>query len=204
MFKKLLEQVQNELDELSQALQGESASEIDFKPSVFSREQRLLDILSNEKTSQALFQLNQLQSKYLNAKKILNQQLNPNELTYSRYYSLIEPIYTSALDNLESIALASQSMSQIDVIAIQLRLSQSLDIDNSEHQSLQQRLTLHQQQSQRIADYLQRNEYALTALDQATTQLANIKIQADDDLEIAIDALNQWLDKTQNYNPPFS
>ena len=202
MFKKLLEQVQNELSELNQALQGENSSEPDFKTALFSREQRLLDILSSEKVSQALLQLNQLQSKYLNAKKILNQQLNPNELTYSRYYSLIEPIYTSALDNLENIALASQSMRQIDVEAIQLRLSQSINKNSSEYQSLQQRLTLHQQQSQRINDYLQRNQYALTALDQATVQLTHINKQADDDLEIAIDALNQWLDKTQNYNPP--
>ena len=200
MFKKLLEQVQNELNELNQALQGEEPMERESHSSpLLSREQQLMAVLNLEKLLVASFQLNQFQTKYSNVRQILKQQLNPSELTYHRYQALIEQVYLSALDNLEAAVLAKQSISQIDVEAIQLRLSQE---KTSDYQSLQQRLVLYEQQSQRIDAYLKRNEEALTALDQVAIQLANLQTQAKSitDLETAINELTQLVSRTQNHH----
>lgn len=151
-------------------------------------------------------QLLALEQKRESLVKVLQRRLDAGELTYSRYLASAQQVYNSALHNLEEVAVASESISSIDVDYIERRLTE-LGPDDSddasrerEHETLQQRLELRNSQRRKIAQLLAQNESALTALNRTTTALADVPIgKRPEDAEAAMEALDELAARASQY-----
>jgi biopolymer transport protein ExbB/TolQ len=151
-------------------------------------------------------QLQALQQKRESLVKVLERRLDAGELTYARYLSTAQQVYTSALDNLGEVAVAYQSISTIDEDYIDRRLGE-LALDDAhaestekEQASLERRRELRRNQQRKIAQLMAQNEAALTALDRTTTALADAPIgKKPEDAEAAMEALKELADRAGKY-----
>jgi len=151
-------------------------------------------------------QLDALLSKRQSLINVLERRLDAGELTYARYLSTSQQVFTSALDNLHEVAVAYESISTIDEPYIARRLAE-LDADDSdavsadrERATLERRRELRSDQRRRIAQLLAQNESALTALNRTTTALADVPIgKKPEDADAAMDALEELADRAAKY-----
>lgn len=151
-------------------------------------------------------QLDALLSKRQSLINVLKRRLDAGELTYARYLSTSQQVFSSTLDNLHEVAVAYESISTIDETYIDRRLAE-LDADDSdaasaarERETLERRRDLRTTQRRRIAQFLAQNESALTALDRTTTALADVPIgKQPDDVDAAMAALEELADRAAKY-----
>jgi hypothetical protein len=162
-----------------------------------------LDALSDTQPTEQLDALLQKRQSLIN---VLQRRLDAGELTYGRYLATSQQVFSSALDNLHEIALASESISTIDETYIDRRLAE-LDGDDSDAESaareratLERRRELRHTQRRKIAQLLAQNESALTALDRTTTALADVPIgKKPEDADAAMAALEELADRAAKY-----
>jgi hypothetical protein len=162
-----------------------------------------LDALADTQPSEQLDALLQKRQSLIN---VLQRRLDAGELTYARYLTTSQQVFSSTLDNLHEIALASESISTIDETYIDRRIAE-LDGDDSDAESadreratLERRRELRQTQRRKIAQLLAQNESALTALDRTTTALADVPIgKKPEDAEAAMAALEELADRAAKY-----
>lgn len=151
-------------------------------------------------------QLDALLSKRQSLINVLQRRLDAGELTYARYLSTSQQVFSSALDNLHELAVAYESISTIDETYIDRRLAE-LEADDSDAESadreratLERRRELRTTQRRRIAQLLAQNESALTALDRTTTALADVPIgKKPEDADAAMAALEELADRADKY-----
>jgi len=156
--------------------------------------------------TQPIEQLDALLSKRQSLINVLKRRLDAGELTYARYLSTSQQVFSSALDNLHEVADAYESISTIDETYIDRRLAE-LDADDSdaasaarERETLERRRDLRTTQRRRIAQFLAQNESALTALDRTTTALADVPIgKQPEDVDAAMAALEELADRAAKY-----
>lgn len=151
-------------------------------------------------------QLAALQHKRQSLIAVLERRLEPSELTYSRYLATAQQVYSSALDNLHEVAVASESISTIDEGYVQRRLTElvadHVDEESAgrERDTLERRLELRDSQLRRIARLMAQNESALTSLDRTTTALADVPIgKRPEDADAAMAALDELADRASRY-----
>ncbi len=151
-------------------------------------------------------QLDALLQKRQTMIKVLQRRLDAGELTYARYLATSQEVFASALDNLHEVAVASESISTIDVTYIDRRLTElaaddsDLDAAERERSTLERRRELRTSQRRKIARLLAQNEAALTALDRTTTALADVPIgKQPADADAAMAELEALADRTGNY-----
>jgi hypothetical protein len=151
-------------------------------------------------------QLDALLQKRQTMIKVLQRRLDAGELTYARYLATSQEVFSSALDNLHEVAVASESISTIDETYIDRRLAElaadDSDADSAEREraTLERRRELRTSQRRKIAQLLAQNEAALTALDRTTTALADTPIgKQPADAEAAMAELEALADRTGNY-----
>jgi hypothetical protein len=162
-----------------------------------------LDALADTQPTEQLDALLQKRQSLIN---VLQRRLDAGEITYARYLSTSQQVFSSALDNLHEIALASESISTIDETYIDRRLAE-LDGDDSDAESadreratLERRRELRHTQRRKIAQLLAQNESALTALDRTTTALADVPIgKKPEDADAAMAALEELADRAAKY-----
>jgi hypothetical protein len=162
-----------------------------------------LDALADTQPAEQLDALLQKRQSLIN---VLQRRLDAGELTYARYLATSQEVFSSALDNLHEIALASESISTIDETYIDRRLAE-LDGDDSDVESadreratLERRRELRHTQRRKIAQLLAQNESALTALDRTTTALADVPIgKKPEDADAAMAALEELADRAAKY-----
>jgi hypothetical protein len=162
-----------------------------------------LDALADTQPTEQLDALLQKRQSLIN---VLQRRLDAGELTYARYLATSQQVFSSALDNLHEIALASESISTIDETYIDRRLAE-LDGDDSDAESadreratLERRRELRHTQRRKIAQLLAQNESALTALDRTTTALADVPIgKKPEDADAAMAALEELADRAAKY-----
>ena len=151
-------------------------------------------------------QLDALLSKRQSLINVLQRRLDAGELTYARYLSTSQQVFSSALDNLHELAVAYESISTIDETYIDRHLAE-LEADDSDVESadreratLERRRELRTTQRRRIAQLLAQNESALTALDRTTTALADVPIgKKPEDADAAMAALEELADRANKY-----
>ena len=154
--------------------------------------------LSAMDDSQPIEQLVALGQKRAALIRVLDRRLDRSELTYTRYVSTSEEVYTSALDNLREVAVAIESLGSIDTGYIKRRIAE-LDRNGAagesaqrERESLQQRSSLREGQMDRIEKLLAQNEAALTTLASATNSLAEVPVGSrPEDADDAMAALDE-------------
>ena len=147
-----------------------------------------------------------MQQKRGSLTKVLERRLDAGELTYARYLSTAQQVYTSALDNLHEVAVAYHSISSIDEDYIGRRLAElengTADEESAvrEKESLEGRLELRETQRRKISKLLAQNEAALTALDRTTTALADAPIgKKPEDADAAMRALEELAERAAKY-----
>jgi hypothetical protein len=151
-------------------------------------------------------QLDALLQKRQSLINVLQRRLDAGELTYARYLATSQQVFSSALDNLHEVAVASESISTIDETYIDRRLielaSDDSDAESAERErsTLERRRELRGTQRRKIAQLLAQNESALTALDRTTTALADVPIgKKPEDADAAMAALEELADRTGDY-----
>jgi len=169
--------------------------------------QSLLAELKDIGDRQGMKQVELFSEKYRNFVDILNRKLEPEELTYNRYLTIAEQVFLAGLDNLENAAVATRSVSAVDVVHINRQLDKLSSRDDTAAQTqktqLQTRLDLRDKQLQRAGDLLLLNEQALTQLDHVTTKLATINTKqgrAQLDLEDAMAELQHMIGRAEQYS----
>ncbi len=125
-----------------------------------------------------LNQLRRAREKFSAFSEVLNRKLKPSELTHGRYLGIAEQVYFAVLDNLKRVAGVSRSAAAIDEDFIRQRLSELGRAENlskaqqQELESLKRRLSLAEEQTEKIDAWLAANEDAMTQLDQTAMALA--------------------------------
>ncbi len=151
-------------------------------------------------------QLDALLSKRQSLINVLQRRLDAGEITYARYLSTSQLVFSSALDNLHEVAVAYESISTINEPYIERRLAELVADDSDaesadrERATLERRRELRSSQRRRIAQLLAQNESALTALNRTTTALADVPIgKKPEDADAAMDALEELADRAAKY-----
>jgi len=157
---------------------------------------------------QGVAQLDLLKRKFEAMSGVLMQRLDAGELTYSRYLDTAEQVYLSAIDNLQEAEISLRSVSTIDSKELEGRLSE-LRGNGSAHgssqqeiQTLEERRSLHTRQVDKVAHLLVQNETAMTALDQASSALADARMgkgHASIELDQALKDLDQLARRAESY-----
>lgn len=171
--------------------------------------EQLKEKLTKHNGTVAIDQVELFTAKYNNFVEILDQKLSPGELTYNRYLTIAEQVFLGGLDNLEGYAIAKSSVKAIDVargrdeIARLDAINNRSALDLKTYDELQERLRLHQAQTNKADEYLLENEQALTQLDIVSTRISDINTQqghAKVDLEEAMDELKYLIEKADKYS----
>ena len=156
-------------------------------------------------------QLAALRDKRATLVSVLDRRLQAGELTYGRYLATAQQVYTSALDNLREVAVASASVRSIDQTYIDRRLAElaeesaragadDAEAAERERATLVRRSELRAAQRSRIARFMAQNEAALTSLDRTTSALADVPIgRHPSDVDAAMDALEELADRASMY-----
>lgn len=130
---------------------------------------------------QSLDQLDHLFKMFEAFKNLLNQKLNPNELTFVRYFAAADQVQLSVLDNLKVISVKLKSIASIDINYIEERfvsLKQQSKLDPTDHdevQTLNTRKKVREQQMDQVNILLTYNEQALTQLAVTNAAIADMK-----------------------------
>lgn len=151
-------------------------------------------------------QLRAIQEKRDNLADVLGRRLDAGELTYARYLTTAQQVYTSALDNLHEVAVGLKSISAIDAEYIDRRLDELENEEESggaaerERTSLEDRRALRDTQDKKVAELLAQNESAMTLIDKTATALADAPIgRTPEDAEAAMAALEELAERASKY-----
>lgn len=147
--------------------------------------------LNGLKFEAGIAQIDRLRDKYAAFAELLRRKLDPEELTFTRYLGMGEQVFLGGLDNLARISDALKGVSTNDIKDIEERIrdlkADGIDSNaqDQEEAALRARLTLMEQQREKIFGWLAENEAAMTALDRVmagvaemnTTQSATMKME---------------------------
>jgi hypothetical protein len=136
-------------------------------------------------------QIDRLRDKYTVFVELLRRKLDPGEMTFMRYMGMGEQVFLGGLDNLARISDALKGAGTNDADDIRRRIEAlkgdgiASHAQDQEEAALGARLTLMDQQREKISGWLAENEAAMTALDRVmagvaemnTTQSATMKMQ---------------------------
>ena len=153
--------------------------------------------LGNLHLDHGIAQLQKLKEKLDNLIDIINRRFSEGELTQARYLGTAHQVYLSALDNLNEMVVAQQSISKIEVADIHARLAKLKKLaspSSDEHAqvaSLEERKELFDSQRKKILALLTQNELAMTALDNTAVALANVKTSVGHTAMSADDAMKE-------------
>jgi hypothetical protein len=133
--------------------------------------------------------------------------MDAGELTYGRYLGSAQKVYEAAIRNLGEVAVSLRSVSTIDIDYIDRRLAQLReDLDSGEPglretDTLQERMTLHRTQHDRVAALLAQNEAAMTVIDRTAAALADVPLgrQQSAEAEEAMERLEELAERTGRY-----
>ena len=157
---------------------------------------------------QGLGQVDRLGEKFNTLCEILDRRMDAGELTYGRYRETGYQVYLSAIDNLNEVAIALTSVSSVDRDYIDNRLKEIVTSGGSgavrerEIETLEQRRSTHEDQLEKVANSLGKNETIMTALVNTATALADAKTtrgHAAMDADTALAALEELASRAGKY-----
>ena len=156
-----------------------------------------------------LEQLDQLQKKFDAFQDLLGRKLNPEELTYGRYLAMTEQVFLAGIDNLNRVADTLLALATIDITKLQARIHE-LETDNVESkgqdleiQTLRERMVFHDQQRERIDQWLGENEAAITQMDRVMAAIADLDTStghASMTMETAMQELKGLAERASSYS----
>ena len=158
--------------------------------------------------TQGVKQLDKLKKEIANLERVIRQRFHEGELTYARYLGTAQQVYLGAIDRLGEIAIALQSIQTIDIADV-TKCIKELRGDNipdekqeTEITALEERQSLHIEQTEKAEKLLGENEAALTMLSKTAASLANTQTEkgrATMDMESAMEELRSLASKAGMY-----
>ena len=167
----------------------------------------LADDLKEQGCSQGSEQVAQFESKFENLRQVLERVLSPTELTFSRYLTAAELVYTSGIENLERIITITTTIADISRNELERRIvklsarTDRASADERTLKTLKDRAKLYDDSKIEIDGLLARNEEALTAIDQAGVAVGKINsssANASGNLELAMGDLINLISRVNN------
>jgi len=143
--------------------------------------QTLEQDLAQVKAKEAMAQLDRFTEKLRIFEDVLDDKLDPKELTFQRFMGIAEQVYLSGLDNLRQVASVRKSAGGVDEAYIRNRIKQLKTggelskAKKDELASLEKQLELAAKHSGSIEALLAQNEQALAQMDQALAAVADMK-----------------------------
>jgi len=144
--------------------------------------QTLEQDLAQVKAKEAMAQLDRFTEKLRIFEDVLDDKLDPKELTFQRFMGIAEQVYLSGLDNLRQVASVRKSAGGVDEAYIRNRIKQLKSgggelskAKKDELLSLEKQLELAAKHSGSIEALLAQNEQALAQMDQALAAVADMK-----------------------------
>jgi hypothetical protein len=147
----------------------------------------------------AAAQLTQISERFKKFGDLLALKFNPNEITYTRYFSAAEQTFLSILDNLHEVAT---SLNNIDAIDPDYTEDQ-LKLHSKDNSALEERKVLREKQISVVTELFAFNEKAITEFDRVSTALAEVKTQqgqSDVGLEVAMAELTELANRAKKYS----
>jgi len=154
-------------------------------------------------------QLVQFQTKFDILVDIIKSKFDETQLTYNRYYGIVQEVFLSGIDNLSDVVVAYVTLTSIDVSYIKKRLKKLKNdktdnlIVKKELTALQNSLKSFEHQQQKIKSLLSENAVALGQLDETVVAISEIsRIKDKDsqvDMEDSMRQLQQLTKRTKLY-----
>ena len=136
-------------------------------------------------------------------KESLSKQFNETEITYKRYAEAANEVLLSGIDNLEDVIIALKSIKDIDRDYLKDRikkLENSVDeYEKKEKKILEKRLSMYEQEVDRINNMILENEKAVDQMKITTSALSNSKNKGEEkdvnEINAAIEELRVMTNK---------
>ena len=173
--------------------------------------QNLEKDLAQVKAKEAMAQLDRFTEKLRIFEDVLDDKLDPKEITFQRFMGIAEQVYLSGLDNLRQVASVRKSAGGVDEAYIRNRIRQLKSAGpltkakDDELASLEKQLQLAAQHSNSVEKLLAQNEQALAQLDQALAAVADMKTGSTHSsvgMETAMADLQQIASRASAYSTP--
>lgn len=146
----------------------------------------------------------QLSSKLDDFNEVLRRKFGENEVTFQRYAGVGEQLYTGAKHNLQSVLTSAKSIQSIDTERLEgqlYELERRGRSDTDEAKAIKDRYRMYVDQTKTIDRLVEQNEKALTALSDATTQLASVDTASGDmpRMDSMIEDLKRLAERVDQY-----
>jgi hypothetical protein len=143
--------------------------------------------------SQGREQVSQFETKFQTLLEVLKRILSEGEITYGRYLSAAEAVYSSGIENLDRIVTIRTSIEEIDRVDLEERISllnKRATKSSSETRLLRtllERARIYDDGLKEVDELLVTNEEALTTLDKTASAVRRINTSgSSDDLTTAM------------------
>jgi len=155
---------------------------------------------------QGLEQFERMGSRFENLRRMLAVKFQQGELSHGRFLGAAEQVYLGGLDNLQRIVSLLESVSGMDAAYVEKRLASleglSGEADRKERETLLRRISLRNNQLERVNELLTANEEAMTALEETVASVAAMSTGAafaQGDFDTAIEQLQQVAARARHY-----
>jgi hypothetical protein len=106
----------------------------------------------------------------------LTRKFSPSELTYQRYQTAAEGVRRKAIERLEKVAEALESLKAEDASELESRL-RDLAPDHAERSALEERLRLKRERIEQADRRISNNELALTEMERVLSAITELETQ---------------------------
>lgn len=163
--------------------------------------------LNQVKAKEAIAQLERFSEKLKTFEDVLDDKLDPREITFQRFMGIAEQVYLSGLDNLRQVASARKGAGAVDEAYIRSRIKQLKaggqlsKAKQDEVASLEKQLEIATKHSGSVEALLAQNEQALAQMDAALAAVAEMKTgSASVGMETAMADLQQIASRASAYS----
>jgi hypothetical protein len=143
------------------------AQEVAREEALYAEVHKLASHLTELNLADSAKQADRLMGMLADYRRVIEQKLGNTTITMSSYSSETSRVFKLAINNLKDILAAAQSVHTIK--------SEQVDDNTLSSEALQRRQALLTQQDARISLLIEQNRELLTALNETTVQVANIK-----------------------------
>ena len=156
-------------------------------------------------------QFQRIRVKYQNVRDLLEQKFDSGEMAYGRFVGSTEQVYLSTLDNLKRVAATLKSASSIDLSYIEKKMDElskkpsKSETDRKEMDALRKRVSIWEEQADRVNELLSMNEEAMTRMEEVSSAISALNTDskfASTDLETAMEQLQELARRAPVYNKP--
>lgn len=156
--------------------------------------EKALNDLGQPKAAQ---QITNLTDKVSDLKEVASLRFSEGEIAMNRYVGAASQVSQQVVRNLTEIRIAKTSIQSIDPESISEKIKEA---HGDEHDQLEARLTLLEEQTNKINRLIEDNTRAITSIAKTATALADIKQVSDFEQHAVMEELQQLAEKAELFN----